>query len=52
MENVGNCTQVDDFKHRIGRRFKEAANGVVAHRRAPLIQIAAVDKGRFDSEPG
>jgi uncharacterized protein YggE len=50
MRDLGDGGDVDDFERRVGRAFEERRLGVRAHRRAPGVEVGAVDQGRGDAE--
>ena len=49
MRDLGDGADVEHVERRIGRAFQEAAFGIRPHRLAPLVEIEAVDQGRFDA---
>ena len=50
MHDLGDGGDIDDLERRVGRQFEERGLGVRAHRRAPRVEVGAVDQGRGDAE--
>ena len=49
VRDLGDLGDVEHIEIGIGRRLQEAGLGVRAHRRAPLVEIEAIDDGRRDA---
>ena len=50
MSQFGNCRQVHQFQHRIGRRFQQHEIGRTRQRLPPLSKVGTIDEFRLDPE--